>query len=75
MNIVLKVHPQQSSEGDDHFPRPTGCTIPAKGQDAIDLLGHVGVLLAQVQTSFNRHTHLLFLPGIFSTTDAQACSI
>ena len=35
--------------GDNHFPSPADYIISDTSQDAIDLRGHLGILLAHVQ--------------------------
>jgi len=47
MNIAFEVWPHQGQvEGHNHLPAPAGHNIPDTRQNAIDLLGHLGTLLA-----------------------------
>ena len=54
----------ERSKGDNHLPGPAGHTTSDTTQDAIGLLGHVGTLLAHVQTRISRHPHS---PGVNDT--------
>ena len=47
MDTVCKVQPDQCRV--QEFPIPAGHTIPDTSQDAVDLLGHLGTVLAHVQ--------------------------
>ena len=47
-------------QGHDHLPTPAGHTIPDTSQDAIGLLGHLGTLLAHVQSAVSQHPKILF---------------
>jgi len=67
LNTVLEVQPHQFRvQADDHLPTPAGHTIPGTSQDAIDLLGHLGTLLAHVQLSVNQHPQVVFNGAAFS---------
>ena len=65
LNMVLKVRPQCRVQRNDHFPAPTGITISDTSQDAIGLLGHLGTLLAHVQSSVNQYFQVCFLYTVF----------
>lgn len=43
-----------------HLPAPAACTIADTKQDAVGLLGHLGILLSHVQLSINQHLQILF---------------
>ena len=47
-------------QGHNHFPAPAGHTIPGTSQDAVGLLGHLGMLLAHVQLAVNQYPQVLF---------------
>ena len=47
------------------LPAPAGHTISDTSQDAIGLLGHVGTLLAHVQSSANQHLRVHSLYTVF----------
>ncbi|KAK4832354.1 hypothetical protein QYF61_021953, partial [Mycteria americana] len=56
LNTGFKVRPHQCQvQGDNHFPSPAGHTISDTSQDAIGLLGHLGTLLALIQTTVDQH--------------------
>ncbi|GAB0208382.1 hypothetical protein GRJ2_003303900 [Grus japonensis] len=52
-------------QGDNHFPSPTGHTIPDTSQDAVGRLGHLGTLLAHIQPAVNQHSQVLFHQAAF----------
>ncbi|KAK4824611.1 hypothetical protein QYF61_016880, partial [Mycteria americana] len=52
-------------EGHNHFPSPAGHAIFDTSQDAIGLLGHLGTLLAHIQTAVNQHPQVLFCQAAF----------
>ncbi|KAK4827864.1 hypothetical protein QYF61_022014 [Mycteria americana] len=54
-----------ASPGGNHFPSPAGHTIPDTSQDAIDLLGHLGTLLAHIQLAVNQHPQVLLCWAAF----------
>jgi len=56
--------PELSREGRSP-PAPAGCTISDTSQDAVGLLGHLGTLLAHVQSSVNQHPQVHFLYTVF----------
>jgi len=61
MNTVLEVRPHQCQvQGQDHLPTPAGHTIPDTSQDAVGLLGHLGMLLAHVQLAVDQHLKIFF---------------
>lgn len=43
-------------QGHDHLPAPAGGTIPDTSQDGVDLLGHLGTLLAHIQLTVDQHS-------------------
>jgi len=49
----------------NQFPAPAGNTISYTSWDAIGLLGHLGTLLAHVQSSVNQYIHVHFLYTAF----------
>ncbi|KAK4828887.1 hypothetical protein QYF61_001445 [Mycteria americana] len=53
------------STGDNHFPTPAGHTIPDTSQDAVGLLGHLGILPAHVQLAVDQHPQVLFHQAAF----------
>ena len=66
MNTVFQVWPHQCPvQGDNHFPTPAGHTIPDTSQDAIDLLCHLGTLLAHIHLIVNQHSKVLFHQAAF----------
>ncbi|GAB0199151.1 hypothetical protein GRJ2_002380500 [Grus japonensis] len=66
LNPALEMWPHQSQvQGDDHCPGPAGHTIPDTSQDAVGCLGHLGTLLAHVQSAVNQHSQVLFLQAAF----------
>jgi len=48
-----------------YFPVPAGHTISDTSQNASGLLGHLGTLLAHVQSSVNQHPQVRFLYTVF----------
>jgi len=61
LNTVLEVRPHKcQAQGHHHLPTPAGHTIPDPSQDAIGLLGHLGILLAHVQPAVDLHPQVLF---------------
>ncbi|KAK4821719.1 LOW QUALITY PROTEIN: hypothetical protein QYF61_000262 [Mycteria americana] len=59
LNTVFEVWPCQCRvQGDNHFPSPAGHTISDTSQDVIDLLGHLGTLLAHIQLPVDQHSLL-----------------
>ncbi|KAK4817435.1 hypothetical protein QYF61_014511 [Mycteria americana] len=66
LNTVFEVRPHQCRvQGHDHFPTPADHTISDISQDAIGLLGHLGMLLAHIQPAVNQHSQVLFLWAAF----------
>ncbi|KAK4811279.1 hypothetical protein QYF61_023331 [Mycteria americana] len=66
LNTVFEVRPQQCQvQGHNHFPSPAGHTISDTSQDALDLLGHLGTLLAHIQAAVNQHSQVLFCQAAF----------
>ncbi|KAK4832143.1 hypothetical protein QYF61_020883 [Mycteria americana] len=66
LNTVFKVWPHQCQvQGDDHFPSPAGHTISDISQDAIGLLGYLGILLAHIQPAVNQHSQVLSCQAAF----------
>ncbi|KAJ7395280.1 Dihydropyrimidine dehydrogenase [NADP(+)] [Pitangus sulphuratus] len=56
LDTGLEVQPHQCHlQEDNHFLGPDGHIVSDPGQDAIDLLGHLGTLLAYVQLAVNQH--------------------
>ena len=53
------------STGQDDFPSAAHHTIPDPSQDAIDLLGHLGTLLAHIQPTVHQHTEAPFHQAAF----------
>ena len=53
------------STGQDDFPSAAHHTIPDPSQDAIDLLGHLGTLLAHIQPTVHQHTKVPFHQAAF----------
>ena len=49
---------------DNHFA-PAGDTISDTSQDAIGLLGHLGILMAHVQLSIDQFLQVCFLYAVF----------
>ena len=48
-----------------HLFTPAGHTLPDTSQDAVGLLGHLGTLLAHVQTAVDHHPQVLFHQAAF----------
>jgi len=48
-----------------HLHTPAGHTIPDRSQDAAGLLGHLGTLLAHVQSVVDKQPQVLFLQAAF----------
>jgi len=44
---------------------PAAHTVPDTSQDAVGLLGHLGILLAHVQPAVNQHPQVLFCHAAF----------
>jgi len=66
LNAVLEVQPHQCQvQGHDHLPAPAGHTVPDTNQDAVDLLGHWGTLLAYVQLAVDQHPKVLCSQAAF----------
>ncbi|KAK4819534.1 hypothetical protein QYF61_006027 [Mycteria americana] len=66
LNTVFEVRPHQCRvQGHDHFPSPAGHTIFDTSQDAVDLLGHLGTLLAHIQPAVNQHPQVLLCWAAF----------
>ncbi|KAK4827707.1 LOW QUALITY PROTEIN: hypothetical protein QYF61_020985 [Mycteria americana] len=66
LNTVFEVQPYQCRvRGHNHFPTPAGHTIPDTSQDAINLLGHLGTLLAHIQAAVDQHPQVLFCQAAF----------
>ena len=66
LNTVLPVRPHQCRvQGHDPLPTPAGHTIPDTSQDAVGLLGHLGILLAHVQLAVNQHPKVLLCQAAF----------
>ncbi|KAK4824042.1 hypothetical protein QYF61_009633 [Mycteria americana] len=66
LNTVFEVQPHQCRvQRHDHFPSPAGHTITDTSQDAIGFLGHLGTLLAHIQTAVNQHPQVLFCLAAF----------
>ncbi|PKU30089.1 hypothetical protein llap_19607 [Limosa lapponica baueri] len=75
LDTVFEVGPHQCPvQGDDHYPSPAGHTVPARGQDAVGLLGHLGTLLAPVQPTVGQQPQVLFCQAAPATLP-QAWSI
>jgi len=56
LNTLLQVRPHQCRvQGHDHLPAPAGHTIPDTSQNAVDLLGHLGTVLAHVQMAVDQY--------------------
>jgi len=53
------------STGQDDFPSAAHHTIPDPSQDAIDLLGYLGTLLAHVQSTVHQYTKVPFHEAAF----------
>ena len=51
----------EALQRDNNFPAPAGHTVFNTSQDAIGLLGHLGTLLAHVQSSASQHPQILSL--------------
>ncbi|KAK4824816.1 hypothetical protein QYF61_019666 [Mycteria americana] len=61
LNTVFEVRPHQCRvQGHDHFPSPAGHAIPDTSQDAVGFLGHLGTLLAHIQSGIDQHPQVLF---------------
>ena len=52
------------STGQDDFPCPAHHTIPDPSQDTTGLLGHLGTLLAHIQSTVHQNTKVPFTYGI-----------
>ena len=66
MNTVLEVRPHQCLvQGQDYFPSPAHHTIPDTSQDAIGLLGHLGMLLAHIQLTVHQYAKVPFHQAAF----------
>ncbi|KAK4816910.1 hypothetical protein QYF61_024920 [Mycteria americana] len=66
LNTVFEVRPHQCHvQGHDYFPSPTGHTISDTSQDAIGFLGHLGTLLAHIQSAVSQHPQVLFCQAAF----------
>ena len=66
LDTVLGVQPHQCwVQRDDHFPAPAGLTTSNAGQDAIEVFGHLGTLLAHVQLSVDQYPQVRFLYTVF----------
>jgi len=66
LNRVLEVRPHQCYlQRDDDFPASVGNTITDRKQVAIGLHGHLGTLLAHVQSSTDQYTKVCFFSAIF----------
>jgi len=76
LDRILEVWPQQCQvQWHDHLRTSAGCTVPDTSQDAVALLGHLGTLLAHVQSAVDQHSQVLFLLGSFPATPPEACSV
>lgn len=66
---LLKMWPNQAWLQYDCIPATADYTISDTSQGAIDLLGHLGMLLARVQSNINQHPQFFFplhsFPGQF----------
>ncbi|PKU48831.1 hypothetical protein llap_903 [Limosa lapponica baueri] len=66
LNAVLKVGPHQCRvQGDDFFSSPDGRAISDTIQDATGLLGHLGTMLAHIQSAVNQQIQDLFHQAAF----------
>ena len=63
---VLEVGPNSCRvQGQDDFPSPAQHTIPYTSQDAIGLHGHLGTLLARIETTVHQYTKVPFCQAAF----------
>jgi len=54
LNTILEVCPQHCRvQRGDHLPASADCAISDTSHNAVDVLGHLGTLLAYVQTDVN----------------------
>ncbi|KAK4826384.1 hypothetical protein QYF61_008055 [Mycteria americana] len=61
LNTVFEVWPHQCRvQVDNHFPSPAGHTVSDTSQDAIGFLGHLGTLLAHIQSAIDQYSQVLF---------------
>ncbi|PKU44316.1 hypothetical protein llap_5368 [Limosa lapponica baueri] len=61
LNTVFEVQPHQCRVyKDNHFTSSAHHTIPDTGQDALDLLDHLGTLLAHIRPAVDQQSHVLF---------------
>ena len=61
MSTAVEVRPHQcQAQGDNPFPRPAGHAISDTSQDAVGLLGHLGILPAHIQLAVDQHPQVLF---------------
>ncbi|KAK4806198.1 hypothetical protein QYF61_001121 [Mycteria americana] len=66
LNTVFEVRPHQCQvQGHDHCPSPAGHAIFDTSQDAIGLLGHLGILPAHIQLAIDQHPQVLFCQAAF----------
>jgi len=66
LNTLLQVRPHQCRvQGHNHLLPPAGHTIPDTSQDAVGLLGHLGILFAHVQLAVSQHPKVLFCRASF----------
>ena len=64
--MVLEVRPHKCQvQGQDYFPSPAHRTIRDTNQDATDLLGHLGTLLAPIQPTVHQYTEVPFHQAAF----------
>ncbi|PKU40062.1 hypothetical protein llap_9634 [Limosa lapponica baueri] len=61
LDTALEIGPHQCQvQGDDHLSSPTHHIVPDTGQDAVSLLGHLGMQLAHIQPAVDQHPQVLF---------------
>jgi len=62
----MSIHQRELKySGDNYFPVPAGNTVSDASQDAIGLHGHLGTLLAHVQSSISQYPQVHFLYTVF----------